>query len=931
MTSTGIGDTVSHFQLLERLGGGGMAVVYKALDLRLGRPVALKFLAPGMETNEEARLRFLLEARAISALDHPNVCTLYEIGEADCGRMYLAMAFVEGGTLRDRLRDGPLEPLEAALLAAQIAEGLGAAHARGIIHRDVKPGNLLLADGLVKIADFGIARLADQAHITQAGQALGTWSYMSPEQVRGDEITPAADLWSLGVVLFEMLTGKRPFRARTDPDLIRKILESAPPAPGVGGPRLGRILERALEKFPELRYASAREMQEDLLEAADVLAGGEPDTWREPVPAAASPGPASRAPRSRAVEPPLLHNLPFPPLGDLLKGRSEELQALAQALADEGTSGLQALVIHGLGGIGKTRLAVEYAWRFGRRYPAVLFVLADSPDGLHGGLAALARADLLDLPERNRPAESDVIAAVLRWLRENPNWLLILDNVDTREARMAVTKLLPALTAGRVLITSRRRDWPAGVRRRAIDRVLLQPAAEFLLERTGEDRKRQPDDAEQALRLAERLDGLPLALEQAGAYVVHAQISLAEYLAEWERASAGVLSWHDEGAMQYPASLAVTWQRSFLQLSPSAQAILRLASFLAPDPIPMAMFKTGKEIVEQAAELLGEETSRRVLVRAVQDELAELQALSLVSAHGDLFTVHRLMQEVVRNRIDESRQTAFGELVLALLARYVPFPAEETDNWPVWDLLRPHVAHALALAERRNALENRDATGLLTGLGELLFSKSLYAEAEPYLRSALGIEERLLGADHLEVSGNLSSLSQLCRATGRLAEAEPLARRALDLSRRSSGEHVRVAMYLNGLALLLMEKKEYGEAERLLREALDLDREKLGEDNASFTRDLHNLTLLLVATGRASEAEPLIRRSLELSRKVHGESHPKTARKMQILSGILRHTGRTDEAEPLAREAVEIFEGVLGADHPLTRSARKDLASLTAA
>src|SRR5262245_41504269 len=253
MTSTGIGDTVSHFRLLERLGGGGMAVVYKALDLRLGRPVALKFLAPGMESNEEARLRFLLEARAISALDHPNVCTLYEIGEADNGRMFLAMAFVEGGTLRDRLRAGPLEPLEAALLAAQVAEGLGAAHARGIIHRDVKPGNLLLASGgLVKIADFGLARLADQEPITRDGQTVGTWSYMSPEQIRGEEITAAADLWSLGIVLHEMVTGRRPFRGRNEPDLIRRILETpAPPLSiggmgGMGGPRLARIVARAL-------------------------------------------------------------------------------------------------------------------------------------------------------------------------------------------------------------------------------------------------------------------------------------------------------------------------------------------------------------------------------------------------------------------------------------------------------------------------------------------------------------------------------------------------------------------------------------------------------------------------------------------------------------------------------------------------------------
>ncbi len=921
MTSTGIGASVSHFQLIERLGGGGMAVVYKALDLRLGRLVALKFLAPGMEANEEARLRFLLEARAISALDHPNVCTLYEIGEADDGRTFLAMAYVDGGTLRNRLAQGPLEPLEAALLAAQIAEGLGAAHARGIIHRDVKPGNLLLADGLVKIADFGVARLVDQTHITLDGQALGTWSYMSPEQANGKEVTPAADLWSLGVVLFEMVTGKRPFRAKCVPALIRRILEAEPPPLGAGGPQLARIVARALEKTPELRYASAREMQEDLLEAADALAGGEPDTLRE-MPAA----PAAR------LEPPLLHNLQFSPLGELLKGRNEELQALAQTLAEDGPSGLQALVLHGLGGIGKTRLAIDYAWRFGRRYQAALFILADSPDGLNSGLAALARADLLDLPERNHPAEHEVIGAVLRWLREHPGWLLILDNVDTKEARLAVTKLLPALTSGRVLITSRRRDWPAGVRRRAIDHVLLEPAAEFLLERTGEDRKREADDAEQALRLAELLDGLPLALEQAAAYIVHTQISLAEYLTEWERASEGVLGWYDEAVMQYPAPLAVTWHRSFQQLAPTAQAVLRLASLLAPDPIPVEMFESGQEVVRQASSLLFEETGQEISLRKVRDDLAELRSLSLVSGQGQLFTVHRLMQEVMRNQIPEEMRPAWIELTLTLF-QYTS-PPEDSSSWPTWDLLRPHAAQIIALADAERPIGKSEVmlSWLKTSLGCLLLEKSLYADAEPLLREALELDRRLFGVEHFEFAIGLKNLAYLLRSTDRFDEAEPLTRESLEIDRAWFGErHPVVATDLNYVGLILMDTGRQTESEEMLRQALLIDEESDGETRSAIARDLHNLALLLKSTGRTSEAEPLIRRSLELSREVHGENHPKTARKMQILAGILRDLGRPDEAEPLARQALEIFAGILGPDHPQTQSARHDLDTLTAA
>lgn len=909
---------ISHFEILERVGRGGMAEVYKARDLRLGRLVALKFLTSSAEAKEEARLRFLVEARAISSLDHPNVCTLYEIGETEDGRTFLAMAYVEGGTLRDRLAHGPLEPLEAVRLAAQVAEGLGAAHARGIIHRDIKPGNLLLGDGLVKIADFGVARLSDQAPITRDGQALGTWSYMSPEQINGEEVTPAADLWSLGVVLFEMVTGKRPFRGKSEPELIRKILDTDAPPLGIGGPRLARIVARALEKSPELRYTSAREMQADLLEAADALLGGEPDTlWEMPVATIPS-----------RMEPPRLHNLPFAPLGDLLKGRSEELHALAQALSEEGP----ALVLHGLGGIGKTRLAIEYAWRFGRRYPAVLFVLADSPDGVNSGLSALARADLLDLPERNLPNESEVTSAVIRWLRENPGWFMILDNVDTKEARLAVTKLLPALTVGRVLITSRRRDWPAGIRRQTVDRVPLQPAAEFLLERTAEDRKREADDTEQALRLAELLDGLPLALEQAGAFIVHTQLSLSEYLEEWGRESEGVLSWHDEGAMQYPASLSVTWQRSFQQLSPTAKAILRLVSLLAPDPIPAGMFKVGKEIVHQAVALLCEETGQELQVRAVHDGLAELLSLSLISAHGDLVAMHRLMQEVVNNSLSGSRWNRWLELTLELIKQYGPIQADDANTWPTWDLLRPHAIQGLAHAAERKAPESIAVAHLMTQLGLILHAKGRYFEAEPLMRKALEIDEKLLAGHHPGVATCLSNLGMLLRNTDRLDEAEPLLRRSVALFlAHAEGRHPDAAKSLNALALTLMEREEWKEAEDLIHQALRIDHDLYGGSGGAIARDLHNLSLLLAATGRAAEAEITIRRSLDLSRGSHGEAHPKTARKMQILASILCDLGRPDEAEPLMRDALEILEGILGPDHPMTQSARHDLDTLTAA
>lgn len=902
-----------------------MGVVYKARDLRLGRLAALKFMTSGDEASEAARERFLREAQAASALDHPNVCTLYEIGETADGQTFLAMAFCEGETLRSRLRRGPLDPREAVKITMQVTDGLAAAHARGIIHRDIHPGNILVSDGLVKIVDFGVARLTNQTRITQDGVAVGTIAYAAPEQVCGEEVGPAADLWSLGVVLYEAIASCLPFRANSVPALFLTILEGAPPPIEGVSPEIERVLTTALQKLPEQRYPSAEAMRADLRKAASAWSAPEAAVWNARMKTQTPSTPALGVARTG---PPRLHNLPFPPLGDLLKGRSQELQALAEAL----TRGTPGHVLHGLGGIGKTRLAVEYAWRYGHRYRAVLFVLADSPEGLKSGLASLARAELLDLPERDAAAEEEVVGAVLRWLRNNPGCLLVLDNADTREALLAVTRLLPALAGGKVLITSRRRNWPVGVRRHPIDLIPLEAAQELLLQRTAQDRRREAGDEAQALRLAELLDGLPLALEQAAAYIAHTQVSLEEYLEVWESECDSVLGWYDEGIMQYPAPLAITWQRTFRQLSPTAQALLRLIAHLASDPIPVEMLECGAEILREAAERFGRGNDPELKPRPVRNDIAELAALSLVTRQGATLMVHRMVQEVIRQRIPEESQLAWIEMAMEMVARYAPIQSDDASTWPIWDLLRPHVAQLLSHAAGQELFENGAASGLMTGLGMLLLSKGLHGEAEPLMRKALEISERIYGLGSLEVARCLNNLGMLLKMAGCIEEADLLLRRAVaNFFERDREWHPDASKPLNALALVLVERQQWAEAEELLRKALNVDQEAYGGNHPAIARDLHNLALLLTAMGRAPEAEPVIRRSLQISQEVTGEAHPKTARKMQILAGVLRDLGRTDEAEPLARQALEIFEQVLGPDHPLTQSARKDLSSLTLA
>jgi serine/threonine protein kinase/tetratricopeptide (TPR) repeat protein len=266
-----IGCMISHYRVLEKLGEGGMGVVYKAEDTKLNRPVALKFLPPGLTLDPEARRRFLLEARAAAALNHPNIVTVYEIDEHE-GKTFMAMEYLEGCPLHKRLADAdgsPPLPLSDALdIAMQAADGLDAAHARGIVHRDIKPANLFITrDGRVKILDFGIAKLAGgQTRLTQAGATLGTVRYMSPEQALGGAVDARSDLWSLGVVLYEMLAGRPPFAGDYPQAVIYAILNEAPaPLPAAAAPHaVAALVMRLLAKPAPERPRDAREVLEEL-------------------------------------------------------------------------------------------------------------------------------------------------------------------------------------------------------------------------------------------------------------------------------------------------------------------------------------------------------------------------------------------------------------------------------------------------------------------------------------------------------------------------------------------------------------------------------------------------------------------------------------------------------------------------------------------
>ncbi len=404
---------IGHYRVLGKIGCGGMGVVYEAEDLKLGRHVALKFLPEELAEDPQSLERFGREARSASALNHPNICTIYEINEAN-GRAFIAMELVEGKTLRDLLASGLMPMGKAIEIAAQVAEGLTKAHEAGIAHRDLKPENLMVSDdGFVKILDFGLAKLVSPSEAdicttsTTPGLVLGTVGYMSPEQASGDNrLDFRSDQFSFGLVLYEMVTGKRAFQRSTAAETLVAILREPPepitrqnrdaPAP------LCWAIERCLAKEPDKRYVSTRDLARELATIRDRF--------------------SEKAVQQVEARP---ANLPVQRTGFV--GREKEVEAVKEMLLRQD---VRLVTVTGPGGIGKTRLAVEVANGLVESFPgSTHFVSLSSLSD--PGLIASVIVQALGIREAGGQSPLEILKKNLQESSRAP-MLLLLDNFERR-------------------------------------------------------------------------------------------------------------------------------------------------------------------------------------------------------------------------------------------------------------------------------------------------------------------------------------------------------------------------------------------------------------------------------------------------------------------------------------------------------------------
>jgi predicted ATPase/serine/threonine protein kinase len=885
-----IGKQISHYRIVSELGSGGMGVVYQAEDLRLGRKVALKFLPQKLASDQKALKRFEREARAASSLNHPNICTIYEVEEHD-GQPVIVMELLEGKSLRQRMNEGAISIEELLDFGIQTSDALESAHAKGITHRDIKPANLfIVGQSRMKILDFGVAKvcgpvaatdLPEEEALTLDGIIPGTTSYMSPEQVSGEEVDARSDIFSLGVVLYEMATGQKPFVGKNRVLLMDAILNAKPSFhPSNANPPipadLETILARALQKKRDKRFQHAAELCTELKQLKTAMGNATsiaPST--APVKPNARPagGALTRyfarefaAIRDRFTEKLVTQvetrSMNLPAQRTTFVGRKKELAAVKELLIRQD---VRLVTVTGPGGIGKTRLAVQAASELVDHFPegAHFVALASLTDP---GLIASVIVQTLGIPEAGGHSAMEILKRYLQDAGRAP-MLLLLDNFEHLvQAAPAVADLLAMAPNLKIMVTSQaalhvygEHEFPVpplampDLRFKASVETLSQyPAVALFVQRAVAAKPDFELNTENAAAISEicaRLDGLPLAIELAAARVkVLSPSMMLKRLANRLQLLTG-------GARDLPQrqqTLRATMDWSYDLLSDKERKLLRRLSVFAG-----------------GCNLEGME--------AVCDTKGDLD-LNLLDGIASL-----LDKSLVQQIEDAIRETRF--VMLGTIREYALEKLEASGELQLTK--RAHAAYCLVLAEEGTTQESEhwlarcavEQDNLRAGLEWLTET----CDAEWGLRLGTALFRFWDVRDSLAEGRN--SLDKLLKLEGAQAPTKARARALL------------------AAGVLAHEQGDYRPADALFSESQDIARRL--DDKTGVAVSLNALAVSAIDLGNVAAARDLFAESLALWRELGDQKA--VARALSNLASVIKLLGDYDRALALHSECLSIF------------------------